>query len=71
MYSVTMSSRTATDSGEGFELSPKAYMRSFTLVRLAGKLTYDLFGRGFVYVHYGDDGDGLPLLEMTDCTIPL
>jgi hypothetical protein len=30
MYSVTMSSRTATESGEGFGSSPKAYIRSFT-----------------------------------------
>lgn len=33
MYSVTMSSRTATDSGEGFGSSPKAYIRSFTAIR--------------------------------------
>lgn len=32
-YSVTISSRTATDSGDGFGSSPKAYIRSFTSVR--------------------------------------
>jgi hypothetical protein len=34
MYSVTISSRTATLSGFGFGSSPKAYMRSFTMVRV-------------------------------------
>jgi hypothetical protein len=33
MYSVMMSSRTATDSGSGFGSSPKAYMSNLTVVR--------------------------------------
>lgn len=36
MYSVKMSSRTATDSGSGFGSSPKAYMSNLTVVRRRG-----------------------------------
>ena len=52
MYSVTMSSRTATDSGAGFGSSPKAYIRSFTTVTrvfmdLRGKRTVQSFWNRF------------------------
>jgi len=37
-----MSSRTATDSGDGFGSSPKAYIKSFTLVRF-GREEFTIF----------------------------
>jgi hypothetical protein len=47
MYSVTISSRTATESGDGFGSSPKAYMRSFTDVRNIGDVT--VFGEEVLF----------------------
>ena len=59
MYSVTMSSRTATDSGDGFGSSPNAYINSFTSVSWIIRGLYNLFGRDSVYVRYGD-GEHVP-----------
>jgi hypothetical protein len=59
MYSVTMSSRTVTDSGEGFGSSPNAYINNFTSVSWMRRDLYNLFGRGSVCVRC-DDGEHVP-----------
>ena len=48
-YSVTMSSRTATDSGDGFGSSPKAYIRSFTSVRKIFCIAVQSFWKRFCF----------------------
>src|SRR5277367_251642 len=59
MYSVTMSSRTVTDSGVGFGSSPNAYINSFTSVSWMRRDLYNLFERDSVCVRCGD-GDHVP-----------
>jgi hypothetical protein len=59
MYSVTMSSRTVTDSGEGFGSSPNAYINSFTSVSWMRRDLYNLFGRDSACVRCGD-GEHVP-----------
>ena len=59
MYSVTMSSRTVTDSGEGFGSSPNAYINSFTSVSWMRRDLYNLFERDSVCVRCGD-GEHVP-----------
>ena len=66
MYSVTMSSRTVTDSGEGFGSSPNAYINSFTSVSWMRRDLYNLFERDSVCVRCGDGEHVRPCLWSMD-----
>ena len=61
-----MSSSTATESGAGFGSSPNAYINSFTSISCFKERMYSPFGRGSVYVRYGDGEHGPPCLWSTD-----